>query len=237
MMKILVIGATGKTGRKLLELLTATEHPVTGVIRNIEQSNMITEYQATPKLNDLTENISSIAEDQDAIFFVAGSGGKDVEGVDYNGLVKTVASAVKHKVKRFLYISSLNIDKTKEQCLAELKTYYTPLQDEKNQDMYARLQKSESGDNYYKYLQMKKQAEEILIKSGLDYTILRAAMLTEDPLTRKIDAHQGLAAKFGIISRYNVALTFITALTLECTSKKIYTIYDGDKEIVTALNS
>jgi uncharacterized protein YbjT (DUF2867 family) len=234
-MKTLVVGATGKTGRKLLQLLSQTEHVVTGVIRDRGQAQLIQEYKAIPWLGDLSKEVTDIARGQEAIIFVAGSaGGKDIEGVDYQGLIKTVQSAVMHKTKRFLYISSLNIDKSKEQCLHELDHYYSQLKDEKSQDMYERLKKVENDDNYHNYLRIKKKSEGALIESGLNYTIIRAGRLTEEPLNGKITAVEGSLPKFGIVSRFNIALAFINSLQLDCTYKKIYTIFDGAEDIISA---
>ena len=233
-MKILVVGATGKTGSKLLQLLSKTEHVVTGIVRDINQAQFIQEHKAKPCLGDLSKDVADIAKDQDAIIFVAGSGGKNIEGVDYQGLVKTVQSAIMHKAERFLYISSLNIDKSKEQCLHELDNYYSQLKDGKNQEMYERLKKVENNENYHNYLGIKKKAEEALIQSGLNYTIIRAGLLTEEPLNGKIRAAEGNLPEFGVISRFNIALAFINSLQLDCTYKKIYTIFNGTYDIVSA---
>lgn len=230
-MRVLVIGATGKTGRKLLQLLMKTNHRVTGVIRESKQAPLIEQYKATPLISDLTHDIRDIAKDQQAIIFVAGSRGKDVEGVDYKGLVKTVHSCIQHKIERFLYISSLNIDKNKEQCLSELEFFYSKRTDKENQEMFERLKLTEANDNYYNYLQSKKRAEEVIRQSGLNYTILRAGMLTEDAPTGKIEIAEGSLPKFGIVSRFNIAQVFITALQFKNTQNKTYTILDGEVAI------
>ena len=102
--------------------------------------------------------------------------------------------------------------------------------------MYERLKKVESNDNYYDYLKIKKKSEEALIQSGLNYTIIRAGLLTEEPLNGKITAVEGSLPEFGVVSRFNIALAFINSLQLDCTYKKIYTIFDGTHDIVSAFN-
>ena len=60
----------------------------------------------------------------DAVFFVAGSRGTNVQGVDYEGLAKAVKTAEHYCIQRFIYLSSININKQPEQYLQEMTAFY-----------------------------------------------------------------------------------------------------------------
>lgn len=229
-MKILVIGATGKTGQKLLaQLDNSKRHQITGLIRNIDQADLIKKCNATPLLGDLESDMHMI-DHYDAILFVAGSGGKNVKGVDYEGLAKTVDQAVIHNIKRFIYLSSINIGKEPVQYIEEMQQFYKQI----NETIPATLLNAAKNPNYKTYLEMKTLAENKIITSPLDYTILRAGLLTQDVLSGKVNTTSGILNQFGKISRENVAQCFIEIVEKQPTYRKIYTILDGETPIQQA---
>lgn len=223
-MKILIVGSSGKTGQKLLEQLSKTHHSVTGLIRSIEQEGLVKQFGAAPLLGDLEDDVESLAEGFDAIIFVAGSRGKNVQGVDYQGLVNMVNAAVKASVKRFLYIGSINVGKDPNQFIQELKDFYQVNNEPVPEGLLVNTQKP----GYHNYVKMKEKAEEHIINSGINYTIIRAGLLTQEPGTGKVNVTDGTLNAFGKISRDNLAAAFIEALENEKTYQKIYTILDGN---------
>lgn len=229
-MRLLAVGATGKTGQTLLERLSETHHDVTGLIRNQEQENLVTQFGAKPLLGDLGADVSSLAEGFDAILFVAGSRGKDVEGIDYKGLAKMVDSALQNNVKRFVYISSINIGKSQAEYVKEIKDFYKANGEEVPEGLLKMAEKL----GYKTYLDMKTLAEEAIINSELNYTIIRAGLLTQDPGSGKVSVTPGKLNAFGKVSRDNIAQCFIEALDCEKTYRKIYTVLDGDVSIKEA---
>ncbi len=233
-MKILVVGASGKTGQKLLERLSKTNHDVTGLIRKHDQMDLIKQFDAKPMLGDLEEeNLNNLAKGFGAVMFVAGSGGKNVQGVDYQGLAKMVNSAVKAQVKRFLYIGSINTGKKSKQFVEEFKAYYRGNNEVVPEGLLANTQKQ----GYQTYVKMKALAEKEIINSGVNYTILRAGLLTQEAGSGKVNVTEGILNAFGKISRENVAQCFIEALENEITYRKIFTILDGENPIKKAFLS
>lgn len=229
-MKILVIGASGKTGQKLLAQLSHTPHQISGLIRNPEQASSMEQHGAKPLLGDLTGDLNALNADFDAIFFVAGSGGKDVERVDYKGLAKTVDFMTNNHIKRLIYLSSINVGKKPDQLIAEMKNYY-----EKNgETIPPGLLSAAENPNYHTYVKMKTLAEDKITESSLNYTILRAGLLTQDEGSGKIDATPDTLNDFGKIARDNVAACFIEILENKNTYRKIYTILDGKTSIKKA---
>ncbi|MCH9769396.1 MAG: SDR family oxidoreductase [Gammaproteobacteria bacterium] len=226
-MKILVIGATGKVGQEVLRCLVSTEHTVLGSIRKLEQADSIEQFAAEPVLIDLKMPIKNIHRDIDVIIFVAGSSGQDVEAVDYQGLVKVVDMAAKNNAKRFLYISSLNVGKTQTQFIGEMQAYYA----ERNQSTPDRLLKNAQSEAYKKYVELKALAEQKLIESGLNYTILRAGLLTQELASKRVKVQPGQSNAFGTVSRENIAWCFVETLENQNTYKKTFTVFDGERLI------
>jgi uncharacterized protein YbjT (DUF2867 family) len=84
---------------------------------------------------------------------------------------------------------------------------------------------------------MKLLAEKKIIASGINYTIFRAGLLTEQTGTGKINITPGTLNAFGKISRDNVAQCFIECLENKNTYQKTYTILDGEININLAFTS
>lgn len=226
-MKILVIGASGKTGQCLLKKLSTTNHDVSGMVRNDAQFEMIDTFNATPVLGDLEKDLTDIFNGFQAIFFVAGSRGKNVEDVDYQGLVNAVKAAEGNHIKRFIYLSSLNIGKKSKQIVDETYQFYKSINERPSEGLI----KAEKNPKYIYYLKMKEKAEQRLIDSSLDYTVFRAGLLTLDSGSGKIQLTEGNLNAFGKISRDNVSDCFIMALNDSAFFNKIYTILDGNTPI------
>jgi uncharacterized protein YbjT (DUF2867 family) len=232
-MKILVVGASGKTGQVLLKQLADTAHQVTGLLRKAEQETLVTQFGATMLLGDLENNTDDLCKGFDAIFFVAGSRGKNVQGVDYQGLANLVKSAEANSIQRFLYIGSINTGKQPEQFVKELKAYYGSV----NEAVPEGLLKATESAGYHSYVKMKEKAEQAITNSSLNYTILRAGLLTQESGSRKVNLVEGTLNAFGKIARENVASCFIAALENKNTRRKTYTILDGNTSISEAFNS
>jgi len=233
--KILVVGGHGKTGLCLLSLLQDSPHTVTATIRDSDHAKDVRSYGAEPLIIDLEKDCPDIAKGMDAVFFVAGSGGKRLDEVDLGGLVRVISSAVKHGVGRFIHISSLNIGKQQSEYVAELEAYYGELGEEVPESLHRAI----ASDGYHRYVGIKEQGEGKLMASGLNYTIFRAGMLTgtvEAPDGEgKIEAGEGTLSKFGKISRFDVAQCFVSALDMPEAASKTFTILGGVESIDEAL--
>ena len=84
------------------------------------------------------------------------------------------------------------------------------------------------------YLLAKARADERLVQSGLDYTIIRPGGLTNEEGTGRIEAARSLGRR-GEISRDDVARTFADALEMRNTFGKTFEILAGDTPIREAL--
>jgi len=205
-MKVLVAGAHGKTARRLVRMLVDDGHEVRGLVRKEEQMPDVEADGAEPVLVDLENEevdgrVGGAVEGCDAIVFAAGagpgSGAARKETMDYGGAVKLIEAAKKLGVRRYLMLSSMGADNP------------------------------EGGSEAMQpYLFAKVRADERLVQSGLDYTIIRPGGLTNEEGTGRIEAAESLGRR-GQISRDDVARTFADALEMRNTHRKTFvTPYD-----------
>ncbi|HJG84772.1 MAG TPA: NAD(P)H-binding protein [Weissella thailandensis] len=125
-MRILVSGASGRVGHLLVDNLAAAGHEVIAGTRHlddkfnsdkVELANidlLVDEEQLVTELTDLK---------LDAVYFVAGSRGKNVLQVDAFGAVKLENAAEKVGIKRFIMLSAWQATNPKAWG-EELRDYY-----------------------------------------------------------------------------------------------------------------
>lgn len=209
-MKILIAGSHGKVGHHLVKILKEKGHEVRAMIRDSSQADEMRKLGSEPVVADLEKDKFFPLEGINAVFFVAGSGpdtGEEkTKAVDEKGAVKLIDDAYKHKVQRFIMLSSVGADDPRK------------------------------GPNELKnYLQAKHEADKELKFSGILYTILRANKLTDEKGTGKIRAQEKLESYEGSISREDVARTMAACLDIRHTENKVFEITSGNTPIEEAL--
>jgi nucleoside-diphosphate-sugar epimerase len=210
-MKVLVVGASGRVGSRLVDKLVKNGHFVYASTRRDNPSGNSNDIHYVPF--DLLASPEVMAEkmyDTEAIFFVAGSRGKDLLKIDLNGAVKVMRAAENKKIKRFIMLSSvfsLNQDKWNESFLKDITNY-----------------------NIAKHF-----ADQWLIhNTKLDYTILQPGALKETPGSGKIDVNIDYPAENSI---ENVVDTLAQSLEESATIGKVITMSDGKTRIPDALRN
>ena len=211
-MKVLVIGASGRVGSDLAKQLLASNHQVIGTTRQEEKLFDADNYSQLDL--DITAGKDSIQsqldQDIDTVYFVAGSGGKDVLEVDLHGAVKTMQAAQDKGIKRYIMLSavfSLDTSKWDNPGIADLKEYYI----------------------------CKHYADQWLVNnSTLDYTIVQAGALKERSGTGKIAVNDGDSGENSI---EDVATTLAAVLNANNTIKKVFSMHNGETAIDEALAS
>ena len=158
-MKILIAGATGNTGLRLVSELASRGHHPVALVRESSDTSALPE--ATEKRRgDLTDLQDDVCDGCDAVVFAAGSGGDTdaemTDKVDRDGAVRLIDIAAKAGVKRFVMLSSIGTENPPE-----------------------------DGEMAH-YLQAKHEADEHLKASGLAYAIVRPVALTQADGNRDI---------------------------------------------------
>lgn len=209
-MNILVIGASGRVGSDLVEKLLTDNHHVIGTTR---QDKKLFDADNYSQLDlDITADKDTIKnqidDDIDAVYFVAGSGGRHVLEVDLHGAVKTMQAAQDKGIQRYIMLStvfSLDTSKWDSAAIADLKGYYI-------------------GKHY---------ADQWLVNdSSLNYTIVQAGALKERSGTGKITVNGDKAGENAI---EDVAATLVAVLDANSASKKVFHIQNGDTPIKEAV--
>lgn len=207
MENILVAGANGTTGKKIVNLLNESQYfnPI-AMVRKEEQIAYFKAKNIETVLADLEQDVSvAFNKTIDKVVFAAGSGGKKVVEVDQEGAKRLIDASNKNNVKKFVMLSSMGADQ--------------PQQAEQLQD----------------YLKAKHNADEYLKSSGLNYSIVRPGSLTNGDLTNKIQLETKLN-KSGEISRNDVAQTLVRSLNDDVANNAIFEILKGETLIGDALN-
>ena len=103
MEKILIAGATGQTGKRIIEILNSSQNfnPV-AMIRKEEQKQIFDDMGVESVLADLEGEVKHAFEGVDKVIFAAGSGGstgpEKTTAIDEEGAIKMI-DAAKAKVE------------------------------------------------------------------------------------------------------------------------------------------
>lgn len=207
MENVLVAGANGTTGKKVVDLLRKTQYfnPV-AMVRKEEQLNEFKNRGIDAVLADLEEDVSHSVNNIDKVVFAAGSGGKKVEAVDQEGAKKLVDAAKNKNVKKFVMLSSMGAENP------------------------------EKAEKLKEYLKAKHNADVYLKDSGLNYTIVRPGSLTNDTGSGKISLQDSFEEQ-GEINRDDVAQTLVRTLHDDVANKETFEILSGDTLIGKALDT
>lgn len=209
MERVLVVGATGQTGKRIIEILnsSSTFEPY-AMIRNEEQRQMFEDMDVETVMGDLENDVDQTTQGMDKVIFAAGSGGKTGEdktiAIDQNGAIKMIEASKKAKVKKFVMLSSMGADKPESN--KELKVY----------------------------LEAKQTADEYLKNSGLAYTIVRPGALNDDLGLAKVKLAEKLDEQ-GEISRDDVAFLLVMSLADPLVKNKTFEALEGKESIKNAI--
>lgn len=158
-MKLFIAGATGRVGEELIKNLVENGHYVYAGARHDE--TIEAKEAVKPVHLDLHGSIAEIADtlaDAEAVYFVAGSRGKDLLQTDLYGAVKLMQAAEQKGIKRYIHLSSL-----------------FALQPEKWSSTLTDYNISKFFSDRW-----------LIDKTNLDYTILQPGSLMETPGSGKI---------------------------------------------------
>lgn len=213
MMRIAVAGGHGQIARQFGELATP-DHEAIGLIRDPDQSVDLEAVGMSALVLDLedadTKQVAEAVAGCDTLVFSAGagpgSGAARKETVDYGGAVKCIDAAVQAGVRRFLMVSAMGTD--------------DPPQDD---------------SVFSVYLRAKAGADNHLMDSPLDWTIVRPGRLTDEAPTGRV--HIDRHVPRGNVSRADVAAVLLECLRNDGTVGAVFELVGGDTPIPEAVAS
>jgi uncharacterized protein YbjT (DUF2867 family) len=205
-MDVVVAGGHGKIGLRLLRLLADGGHRARGLVRNPEHVQELADVGAEAVLCDMEglDDLSGCCAGADAVVFAAGAG--PGSGPERKRTVD-YGAAVKLMdagVRRYVMVSAISAGRPQEWS-EEMRPYY----------------------------EAKAGADEQLMTSGLDYTIVRPGGLTDDPGTGMVTV--GTDLERGSIPRDDVAAVLLAVLETRSTVGKTFELVSGDTPIEEAV--
>ncbi|WP_373058608.1 SDR family oxidoreductase [Zunongwangia sp. H14] len=209
MENILIAGATGHTGKRVIEILNSTENfsPV-ALIRKEEQRQIFEDMGVESILADLEGELDHTMQGIDKVIFAAGSGSKTgpekTTAVDQNGAIKLIDAAKNARVKKFIMLSAMGTDKP------------------------------EQSKDLEHYLKAKKAADDHLRESGIPFTIVQPGSLTDDMGLAKVKVAEKLNER-GEISRDDVAFLLVMCLADPLAKNMSFEALEGEQSIKSAI--
>lgn len=215
-MRVVVVGASGRTGALVVKALVKAGDTVVGTIRNPKHMVELVKQGVEAVMLDLDSSpladIEQAFKGADAIVFAAGSAEADPSSaIDRKGVTRTVLAATKAGVARYVAVSSLGA------------TTRVPLTYE--------------WEGMKAYFDAKRAANKQVRGSKLRWTIIEPGTLTEDKGTGKVALSEGEDVRDAKISRADVADVVAAALREPKSVGHTFQIVGGKTAIVDAVRS
>ena len=212
MSRIFIIGATGGVGSRLGPMLVDAGHDVAGLHRKPEQAGKLENAGITPRLGDImtmaAEDLAEFTRDCDVVVFSAGAAGSGLErttAIDGEGVIKTIHAARANGIAR-VYLVSAFMDAGRAQ---------------------------PRKDGFEHYMKVKRQADNALAASELDWVILRPGTLVSEDGNGLVNA--GLAIRYGCVARGSVAKMLAALIDTPAIRREIIELTDGDIPVPDAV--
>ena len=207
-MKVAIAGGHGKIARLLEGLLVNRGDMAIGLIRNPDHADDLSAVGAEPVVCDMEEleDLSECCAGADAVVFAAGAG--PGSGPERKGTVDLGAAVklMKAGVQRYVMVSAISAGRPEEW-----------------------------SDQMRPYYEAKADADNRLLESGLDYTIVRPGGLTDDPGTGLVEV--GTDLERGNIPRDDVAAVLLSVLETPSSIGKTFELVSGDTPVEEAVRS
>ncbi|MCH2448990.1 MAG: SDR family oxidoreductase [Gracilimonas sp.] len=212
-MNVLVIGANGEIGTRLVRKLKEAGHEPKAMVRKEEQVNQFESEGIETVLADLEEDISHAYSGMDAVVFTAGSGGDTPKSktkvIDRDGAIKAIDEAEEAGVNRFVIVSALKANRNEDSWPEAMQHYY----------------------------EAKSAADEHLRNTDLAYTVLMPGRLTNEPGTGKVELSEHIEdIESRTITRDDVAAVITEMIDNPATFGKSLDLLQGETSIKKAVS-
>jgi uncharacterized protein YbjT (DUF2867 family) len=199
-MKLAVLGATGRTGRLVVEQALAAGHTVTALVRSPEKMPADSSLRVVTGEATDTSAVSRVLEGADAVISTLGGNGSVIT----DSTRAIVAAAHQTGVSRVVVLSSFAVEREHMDAVTRLVTRIA---------MGAMINDKRAG-------------EDVLSHSDLEWTIVYASILTDGPASGSVEilpqrAKRHLTQK---VSRADVAAWMVQAATDDQHSRRTVAI-------------
>jgi uncharacterized protein YbjT (DUF2867 family) len=200
-MRAFVAGATGETGKRIVQELVDRQIPVRAMVRDLAKAQAILPAGVELIFGDVLDLSSIVTAIGDSTVILCATGAKpslDPTGpyqVDYQGTKNLVDAARSKDIKQFVFVSSLCVSK-----------FFHPL------------------NLFWLILWWKQQGEQYLTNSGLNYTIVRPGGLKNEDNPDPIVMSGADTLFDGSIPRQKVAQVCVESLTNPRSQNKVLEI-------------
>ncbi|WP_395107424.1 NAD(P)H-binding protein [Actinomadura sp. SCN-SB] len=215
-MNIVIAGGHGKIALRLARRLAGRGDTVTSLIRNPAHEGDVRDTGAAPAMCDLeaatAEEAAGHLGGADAVVFAAGagpgSGAARKDTVDRAASVLLADAAESAGVRTFLQISSMGVDEPP---------------------------RPERGEVWAAYVRAKKEAEDDLrLRDGLEWLILRPGRLTDDPGTGRVRLDAPYVGH-SEVTRDDVAAVLVALLDEPRVRRRVLELVNGDTPVDAAV--
>jgi uncharacterized protein YbjT (DUF2867 family) len=215
--RVVIAGGHGKIALRLTKLLADKGDTVVGIVRNPDHVDDVKQAGGDAVVLDLeqagVDDVVAVLQDTDAVVFAAGAGpGSGVarkDTVDRAAAILFADAAEQAGVRRFLQVSAIGLDRANDPDVNEVFAAYLRAKEAADQDVMAR--------------------------DGLDWTILRPGLLTDDPGAGKVSLAEHVGG--GVVTRDDVAAVLVALLDRPETADHVYELVGGDTPIDEALGA
>ncbi|UZJ41259.1 SDR family oxidoreductase [Prosthecochloris sp. SCSIO W1101] len=209
--KVLVAGATGKTGRWVVSRLQHYGIPVRVLARSLEKAKALGDVEVVEGKIQNDEDVAKAVEGCTGVISALGSSevfGEASPGeVDRDGVIRLVDKAALAGVKHFGLVSSMAVTR-----------WYHPL------NLFAGV--------LSKKFQAEEHLRDVFGKEGRSYTVVRPGGLKDgEPLMHDLHVEQGDKLWSGWMNRSDVAEMLVVSLWTEKARNKTFeVIIEGEDE-------
>ncbi len=205
-----MLGSSGRTGRLIVRSLVRQGHSVRAGVRNGRRKEAVAGLGATPVTADLCVHPDELVEvftGSDVVINAAGAADPDPDAValvDRDGAITGIRAAERAAVRRYVQLSAQFADAP------------------------------DQGDRLVRSILWAKQvSDNVLRRSTLVWTVVRAGVLTDEPGTGRVTAASHLDR--GRIPRQDVAAVITACLTEPRTENRGFDLHAGRVRIPVAL--
>jgi uncharacterized protein YbjT (DUF2867 family) len=195
-LKVLLIGAHGRTGRLIARRLHEEAMPFRAMLRKSAHKSEFAAMGAEIVLGDLIHDFSHAFDDITHVIYAAGSAGHEgvheQRAIDRDAVMHTADYAKRRRVRQLVVVSALSA--------------FDP---------------EHSGFARRHYSRMKREADAYVARRGVPYAILRPGPLSDAPARGTVARADSLTNRVPEVSRADVATLALGCVTAAITDRMI----------------